>query len=409
MNKATIVIGAGYGDEGKGLATSTYAKSHSLVVRFNGGSQAAHTVVTEDGKEHVFGHIGSGSFSGVPTLFSNKFIVNPIIFALEVQELKEKTPIPLMYADKKARVTLPFDMYINQLIERIRGNSRHGSCGLGINETWHRDYACKSVTIEDLSSAKIGKNDLIKLRDEWVPKRLKELGIVATDEHNDILYNEKLLSHFIECVEHFFEYVIPIEEETLLKNMGSVLFEGAQGLGLDEIYGEFPHVTRGRTGSKYALELIGKVINDTRVPIDVHRLFVSRAYSTRHGAGPLKNEGKYPLLDKVNDPTNTENEFQGSLRIAPLDIPNLIKNITSDITCEISPYKIKNKMLITCMDQVKQEIPVSMHDQVFNIHEEYFIGLINYYTLLRVYTNSSRVTPKEFTETNTIDFMGRLF
>lgn len=132
MRDISVVIGANYGDEGKGLVTDFLSNSETLVVRFNGGAQAGHTVVTPEGQRHVFHHIGSGALRGAATLLSRFFIVNPFIFLKEVKELGFE---PTVSIDPRASVTTPYDMLLNQAVERKRGEERHGSCGLGINET----------------------------------------------------------------------------------------------------------------------------------------------------------------------------------------------------------------------------------------------------------------------------------
>ena len=90
MKHAFAVIGANFGDEGKGLMTDYFCSQNkkSLNIRFNGGAQAGHTVVTPDGKRHVFSHIGSGTFSGADTYLSEFFTLNPIMF------MKEHSIIP---------------------------------------------------------------------------------------------------------------------------------------------------------------------------------------------------------------------------------------------------------------------------------------------------------------------------
>lgn len=81
--RADVVIGSAFGDEGKGLITDVLAAKNAgetLVVRFNGGAQAGHTVTTPEGQRHVFSHIGSGTFTGSATFLSRFFVVNPILF-----------------------------------------------------------------------------------------------------------------------------------------------------------------------------------------------------------------------------------------------------------------------------------------------------------------------------------------
>ena len=88
MKKAYAVIGANFGDEGKGLMTDLFCRTDSSVIniRSNGGAQAGHTVCTSDGKRHIFSHIGSGSFAGADTYLSEFFILNPMLFSREQRE-----------------------------------------------------------------------------------------------------------------------------------------------------------------------------------------------------------------------------------------------------------------------------------------------------------------------------------
>src|SRR5260370_26170356 len=115
--RAQAVIGAGYGDEGKGLLTDALAAEvgpDTLVVRYNGGAQAGHTVQAPDGRRHVFHHVGSGSFVGAPTYLSRYFVVNPLFFAGEVAELAAVGLTPKNCIHPDARVTTPYDLTITQ-------------------------------------------------------------------------------------------------------------------------------------------------------------------------------------------------------------------------------------------------------------------------------------------------------
>ena len=138
--KATAVIGANFGDEGKGAVTAHLvgaAPATSIVGRFNGGAQAGHTVVTPR-RRHVFHHFGSGTLAGAASFLSRHFIVNPFLWEKERDELGHAE----LLVDPSAMLTTPFDMLLNQVAERKRGDGRHGSCGIGINETVTR---CQSL------------------------------------------------------------------------------------------------------------------------------------------------------------------------------------------------------------------------------------------------------------------------
>ena len=140
-----VVIGANFGDEGKGLMTDYFCKRLSengsvLNIRFNGGAQAGHTVVVPtlgQQKRHVFSHFGAGSFvNGTDTYLSGNFILNPILFCRERDEMYRNFWFyPKVYIHESCKITTPFDMLVNQIVERSRGDQRHGSCGVGINET----------------------------------------------------------------------------------------------------------------------------------------------------------------------------------------------------------------------------------------------------------------------------------
>ena len=87
MKEIKVVIGSNWGDEGKGLFTDYFSSQHKdgIVVRFNGGSQASHTVTTSDGNRHAFSHFCSGTLSGLPSYLSSFFIANPILFRKEFE------------------------------------------------------------------------------------------------------------------------------------------------------------------------------------------------------------------------------------------------------------------------------------------------------------------------------------
>ena len=95
-----------------------------IVVRFNSGAQAGHTVVTPDGNRHVFGHFGSGTFNNTPTFLSKYFVVNPLSFLKELNELMKIGLNPQIYVDDECLITTPYDMIINQIVEIFRGKNK---------------------------------------------------------------------------------------------------------------------------------------------------------------------------------------------------------------------------------------------------------------------------------------------
>lgn len=355
--KAKVIIGAGFGDEGKGVFTN-YMSSQvdkSVVIRFNGGAQAGHTVVSNNGVRHVFGHFMANSF--LPNsrgYFSKHFIINPIMFLKELNELHKKSVFPVVAAHDECYITTPYDMLINRWLERSRGdNNRHGSCGLGIGETIHRsEVAGKSLQLKDTVSIIELRNKLIIIS-SFFEKRVKELGLEKHYDENGLILHEALIDRFIEDIIDMKSYLkigVNYLNHDYFKDY-SIIFEGAQGLMLDQNMGEFPHVTRSNTGLKNVIEICEENnINH----LDV--LYATRCYKTRHGAGNLKNELSNKPYPGIIDETNIPNDFQGSLRFAYLDIDELFEYIKKDLdsvknNIKKSKIRISKTIGITCLDQ----------------------------------------------------------
>ena len=353
-----IVIGAGYGDEGKGLTTDwlTQDKKDTAVVRFNSGAQAGHTVQRKDGIRHVFHHFGSGTFNGAPTILSRFFVVNPILFWHEAMDLYKKCgTLPNVYADMDCLVTTPYDVYINQTIEKARGGDRHGSCGVGFGETIERSERGFALRVSDLKDSTALAEQLELIKTEYYPERLKELGI----EDNPILL-EDVDERFLRDAKEFYNSVKPCKDTEAFALFENLVFEGAQGLFLDQDSRDFPYVTRSSTG----LTNVAELIKGIKADIDVY--YVTRAYLSRHGAGPLAREITTPV--NIVDKTNIKNDFQGALRFAPLDYDRLEDAIEEDLR------KLKNasftvSVMVTHCDQSNLVTDTPVEEIVSNIEK----------------------------------------
>ena len=154
MFKAHVVIGAGYGDEGKGMWTDYLVRTNNncLVVRANGGAQVGHTVV-RNGERRVFSHLGSGTLQGAPTLYSKFSVVSPLVFFKEVDGRNADIPFTV-FVDGDTPVTTPYDMLLNHVLETERGDKRHGSTGIGFGATLERMEDGVSLLYRDLSGDK---------------------------------------------------------------------------------------------------------------------------------------------------------------------------------------------------------------------------------------------------------------
>jgi len=341
MRKVFAVIGAGYGDCGKGLITDwlSYGKNLSLTVRYNSGAQAGHTVVSPEGQRHVFHHLGSGSLRNAPTFLSEFFAVSPIFFVREHAELLSKNIKPVVFMDARCQVTTPWDIMLNQAVERSRGNAKHGSCGMGFNETIERGLVLP-LTAKDMPLKNKLKHKLHMIRHEWVPHRLEVLGIDQCELKH--AYDNAILHKFMDEIAATTANVNICDWEIFIQKWhGNIVFEGAQGLKLDQSYKDFPHVTRSNTGLRNVMELM----QIAELPDLVRTFYVTRTYTTRHGAGPFPEECDTQYEDK----TNIFNEHQGHLRYGFLNIDSLIKDIKNDS----AEFPVKLRLALTCADQTK--------------------------------------------------------
>lgn len=331
---AKIVIGANFGDEGKGLMTDYFCHQSALrgdkclVVLHNGGAQRGHTVVTPDGKKHIFHHFGSGTFIGADTYFSDDFILNPIIFRQEWEDLEEMGFTPLMYANENCLITTPFDMILNQIKEKWRGRERHGSCGIGIYETKIRTlYNFEAGIWKQLS-----KNELIdylkKIRDEYFMYTIDFVGFKVPEDWLDIVSSENLINVFAEDMMFMFSHMLFKPEKEIFKEYDCLIFENGQGILLDQNNNEYyPHLTPSNTGIKNPLRIISKM--DCKPNIEA--CYVTRTYLTRHGAGRLDGEcDKAAINPDMQDLTNVPNPHQGTLRYAKLVEKSLEGRILKD-------------------------------------------------------------------------------
>lgn len=316
-----VVLGLGYGDEGKGMAVAhEVARAlafglRPLVVRFNGGPQAAHNVrvQTEDGEilHHTHSQFGSGALLGAKTILTKGMLFDPLSVASEASHLSfvtKRDVMPELMVDKACPVVLPIHAYANRQLERNRGERRHGSTGRGIGAARMCEHACKSgdvdpdmlIDVRSLFDA-TSLHDKTRFWTDWISRRY------AIDmPETDMRLAEDLadgMRHLVECGLRVTEFA----DETVRSSMHDghcVIFEGSQGLLLDERYGMFPHVTYGDMTADGAFDVAGRVL-----PV----MGVTRSYQTRHGAGPLLTEGTYDAPEEDNGTTEWAGGFRTGL------------------------------------------------------------------------------------------------
>ena len=329
MRKAIAVLGLQFGDEGKGRVVDALCRSHAQVdrffpapsvVRFSGAGQAGHHVVTADGVEHVFKHFGSGTLVGAPTYWTKYCPVDPVMLLKEYNELKEKGARPKIFLHPECPLVTPFEILWNFMDSTEIPSG--GTCRMGVFATYRRERDHHHIWAEDMRFASVLKRKVDLLRDYAHYRSIPEgpLGDIWDGEF------------FAAC-------------STLMDNpdiqIGSgikgnpVIFEGSQGLMLDQEYGFFPYVTPSNTGTKNLVDM-GYDFLDLYL--------VTRAYQTRHGAGPMSRIVEDHGI-KVNPyEKNPDDGSQGEFRRTLLDLEMLRYATMKD------QYIMKCTLVITCMD-----------------------------------------------------------
>ena len=352
FNKVAFVIGSNYGDEGKGQTTREVVErlvengEVVLNVRYGGSAQAGHTVVA-DGQRIVYKHFGAGSFLA-DTYLGKDFIVNPIFFQEEYNNLFWKGNTKNCYISPDCIITTPEMMTLNQLAEVKRGASAHGSCGMGVYESILAKEAGIVFRVGDLVGKSYQELSDYFFSDESTAYYKKRYYEINDDDETYKYIKSMRRSHlFLNTVVDMLTNSI-VAQMADLKRHTAAVFESSQGMLLTEKYGVMPHCTPSLINLSDMLPDLN-VMTEPKQGMEVY--FVTRSYTTRHGNGPLNAEASMEDLGlSVYDPTNVPNKFQGSIRYAPLDVDLLRSTIKSEIDLVAGSLKwdIKYNLVVTC-------------------------------------------------------------
>jgi len=320
MSTAVLVQGMVWGDEGKGATVDFLSRElgATLNVRFNGGPQAAHNVVLPDKKHHTFAQFGSGSFSPkVRTHLSKYMMVNPIAQMNEADHLIElgiKNIWDRLTVHRKCVIVTPLHVIVNRMLEEERGEGRHGSCGQGIGEARRMSLENPDITLY--------AGDLFDRR--------RVADILEMQVHHYIgMYKDFLVrkdagikQSNLEFAQLYYNWPGQVVNEMPTENV--MIFEGAQGVLLDELHGDPPFYTWTDCTFGNAYKLLTKAEFEGTIK----RIGCFRTYFTRHGAGPFPTE--YQTNDVVEDQDlvrmlqrgelhNTNGSWQGPWRVGKFD------------------------------------------------------------------------------------------
>ena len=328
------VIGANYGDEGKGRTVDLLCrlnKDKTIVICTNGSSQRGHTVINNEFR-HIFHHFGSGTIANADTYFGKDFIVNPCMFEEEKEELnKKKIAMPICYTNENCKVALIYDMMANQIIELSRTN-KHGSCGCGVWETIQRYSLMDNFNIKELSE--LSTDNLISyikkcraFSKERILQILKEENLTQSVyfEYASLFDSEETLNAMINSLHLFLSTVILVPDSSFLDSYDTVIFENGQGLLLD-----YRIDKTLSTPSITGVESILNIMNDNFPLTDtlLKLYYISRTYITRHGSSDFKEKcDKAEINPEIIDETNQPNPYQGSLMFGKLNLDELYTRV----------------------------------------------------------------------------------
>ncbi|MCB0185036.1 MAG: adenylosuccinate synthetase, partial [Caldilineaceae bacterium] len=307
-------------------------------------------------REHVFAQFGSGTLAGAATHLSHYMLLDPLAMFAEAEQLCTLTmadPFATTTIDRRVRVVTPYHRAVNRLRELARGCGRHGSCGMGIGETmadW-LTYGDNVLFAEDLyhidrmrtrlhflrriNRAKINaiKGQLPNTTDV-----VDALALLYDDDEEWLLESYRAFGARTQIVPR--EYL-----HTILQRPGTVLFEAAQGVLLDEWRGFHPYTTWSTTTLANAEALLA----ETHYRGEITRIGITRAYATRHGTGPFVTEDA-ELTAALPDACNHDGVWQQGFRVGWLDLVMLRYALA--VTGHL------DYLAVTCLDRLA-ELPTA--------------------------------------------------
>ena len=381
--KVEIVVGANYGDEGKGLFTDFLCRksSNALVMLSNGGCQRGHTVNTRKYGRKVFQHYGSGTFQNAPTYFTQDFLLNPMQWVREHDELTRiMGQVPECSYSPDCMFQIPSDIFMNRIFEDLRGDKRHGSVGCGIFETIRRYRANfpESKKFYDFLrlSFKEKKEYVKEFQETYVKGQISdfawnELKISLEDvevfvkkqmhdtELGKIFFSDGMIEHFCRDCEFMGEKCQSIYDWIIADRYDTLIYEQGQGLLLDPMMRRKEDVDDTTPSHPGTYQIKQDLINFEWNGVEISSVtvnYITRTYLTKHGAGNFLADPTMHFEDKTNMP----NPYQGTMRFAKLNYEDLFERINVDFS-RFTSYSLISKRQIekNIVYTHTNEVPVS--------------------------------------------------
>jgi len=306
MANNIITVGLGWGDEGKGATVDFLCRAYKskTVIRYSGGHQCGHNVVTEDGRSHTFSQFGSGTLAGANTFLLRDVLIEPhALFneSVHLEKLGVNRPLDKLWVHPKCVVTTKYHRLFNRALSAIENN---GTCGLGIGLT--RFTALRGVSVypnDDLDTIMDKLYQIRAILEDHYYSRDSEntaglVDLLKTTEANHGLSVPRVAHNLHDALRRIQVSEPHYDDET-------VVFEGAQGMALNEYTGyNSKESTWGNVTIRNALEFLEEGGGSEKC----HVLGIARCYATRHG-GVLP----WPEIHGFGDPGNPDNPYQGKI------------------------------------------------------------------------------------------------
>ncbi len=285
-----IVVGTQWGDEGKGKLVDLLTEFAHVIVRFQGGSNAGHTVVVGE-KEFIFHQLPSGILHEQKRcIVGSGVVIDPVTLLEEIEEIKGKGFFgsdDALLISEEAQIVMPYHKRIDLARERKRGDNKIGTTGRGIGPAYEDKVARRGIRLVDLVEEEIFRDKLERNLEEknfYLVNHLQDEGFSFQEMYDQY----RALCEKISCYMANTSHVIDQE----IQEGKDVLFEGAQGALLDVDHGTYPYVTSSNTVAGAAC--VGAGVG----PVKIDGVMgVTKAYTTRVGGGPFPTE----LNDEVGN------------------------------------------------------------------------------------------------------------
>ena len=359
--KITVIVGAQWGDEGKGKITDYFAGESDYVVRYHGGNNAGHTVIV-NGSKYKLHLIPSGVLYNHPiSVIGNGVVIDPNALLTEIKYLKNKGIHPRLNISDRSHIIMPYHKQMDAVLTNHQGTLAAGSTMRGIAPVYADKMFRHGIRMIDLTEPDILKEKLHKAC------QFNRKLINAISEQ-DIQIDEKLIyKDYLQYGKKLSKYIkdVSLELYGAQQNGKAILFEGAQGISLDIDHGIYPYTTSSNS-------IAGNIATGTGVSFrDIDRIIgVTKAYISRVGIGPLPTELPLNKGDNLRKKGKEYGTTTGRpRRVGWLDLVQVRQAVRVNGLTEIALTKLDilsnngNLSVCTAYDidgQQEQEMPASL-------------------------------------------------